>query len=217
MSDENATPHVLTAIHGVMADIGRMGIGKDRENKQQGFSFRGIDDIQQVLSPLLRKHALALLPKAAKHQLGEVRQTKSGGAMYDIIATVQYALVSLVDGSDVSIEVIGEGQDSADKATGKAMSQAYKYAAIQAFCIPTAGQPDIEDDNVEGEAPATPLAQRIAEWTHPLTDLNDVDSIKRHWANAAATFRQGGDAEAHAAVKEAVTRRLGELFGQVPA
>lgn len=34
--------------------------------------------------------------------------------------------------------------DSADKATNKAMSAAYKYAAMQAFCIPTEGDNDAD-------------------------------------------------------------------------
>lgn len=34
--------------------------------------------------------------------------------------------------------------DSGDKATNKAMSAAYKYAAMQAFCIPTEGDNDAD-------------------------------------------------------------------------
>ena len=34
--------------------------------------------------------------------------------------------------------------DSGDKATNKAMSAAYKYACMQAFCIPTEGDNDAD-------------------------------------------------------------------------
>jgi hypothetical protein len=45
--------------------------------------------------------------------------------------------------------------DSADKATGKAMSSAYKSAIIQAFCIPTSGSdPDAETHELAGPAEA---------------------------------------------------------------
>ena len=41
------------------------------------------------------------------------------------------------DGSNVSAVVIGEGMDTGDKATNKAMAIAFKYACFQVFCIPT--------------------------------------------------------------------------------
>jgi hypothetical protein len=39
--------------------------------------------------------------------------------------------------------------DSSDKATNKAMSAAYKYAAFQAFAIPTEGDNDTENNTPE--------------------------------------------------------------------
>jgi hypothetical protein len=39
--------------------------------------------------------------------------------------------------------------DSADKATNKAMSAAYKYAALQAFCIPTEADNDADAHHPE--------------------------------------------------------------------
>ena len=41
------------------------------------------------------------------------------------------------DGSSVSAVVQGEGMDSADKSSNKAMSVAFKYACFQVLCIPT--------------------------------------------------------------------------------
>jgi hypothetical protein len=40
--------------------------------------------------------------------------------------------------------MIGEAMDSGDKSSNKAMSAAYKYAAFQAFCIPTEGDNDAD-------------------------------------------------------------------------
>jgi hypothetical protein len=39
--------------------------------------------------------------------------------------------------------------DSADKATNKAMSAAYKYACLQTFCIPTEGDNDADSHHPE--------------------------------------------------------------------
>ena len=47
--------------------------------------------------------------------------------------------VAIEDGSKHTVKTYGEAMDSGDKATNKAMSAAYKYAAFQAFAIPTEG------------------------------------------------------------------------------
>ena len=44
---------VYVAIANVMRDVGKDGIGKNRKNAEQKYSFRGIDDIFNALSPLL--------------------------------------------------------------------------------------------------------------------------------------------------------------------
>ena len=33
-------------------------IGKNKKNAQQGYSFRGIDDMYNALQPLFKKHAV---------------------------------------------------------------------------------------------------------------------------------------------------------------
>ena len=59
--------------------------------------------------------------------------------------TVEYTFRSLVDGSTVAAVVCGEGTDSADKGTSKAMAMAYKACMIQSFSIPINGQ-DVDGD-----------------------------------------------------------------------
>src|SRR5690606_17937912 len=56
----------------------------------------------------------------------------------------EFDLICSEDGSKFTIRTFGEAMDSADKATNKAMSAAYKYAAMQAFCIPTEGDNDAD-------------------------------------------------------------------------
>ena len=46
--------------------------------------------------------------------------------------------------------------DSADKATNKAMSAAYKYMAMQTFCIPTEGDNDADASHHEIRREAEP-------------------------------------------------------------
>lgn len=138
-----AAPAIFTAIAAVMADIAAEGISKDRKNQQQGYSFRGIDDVYNALAPILSKHKLIMLPRVLSRETAE-RTTGKGGVLFYVTVAVEFTLVAAADGSSVTIKTYGEAMDSGDKATNKAMSAAYKYAAMQAFCIPTEGDNDAD-------------------------------------------------------------------------
>ena len=136
-------PHVYRAISEVTAAIAKTGIAKDRKNVQQGYAFRGIDDVYNALSAHLSAAGLCVLPRVLSRELTE-RQTQKGGVLFYVVLHVQFDLVSAVDGSRHTITVYGEAMDSGDKATNKAMSAAYKYACMQTFCIPTEGDNDAD-------------------------------------------------------------------------
>lgn len=136
-------PQVYTAISDVMAHMAKEGIGKGRKNAQQGYNFRGIDDVYNALSSVLAANRLVMLPFVQDMQREE-RQTKGGGLLNYTILTVDFDLVSAVDGSKHTVRTIGEAMDSADKSSNKAQSAALKYAALEVFMIPTEGDNDAD-------------------------------------------------------------------------
>lgn len=129
----------------VMAEV--PSISKDRKNAQQGYQFRGIDDVYNALNGILAKHGLFMSAEVLDVKREE-RPSKSGGTMAFVQTHVRYRF-NAPDGSYVTTDSLGEGMDSGDKATAKAMSVAQKYALFQAFLIPTADPKDIENDNPE--------------------------------------------------------------------
>jgi hypothetical protein len=140
---------VYQAINAVQAELAKIGITKDRRNTQgSGYNFRGIDDVYNVVSPLLAKHGLCILPRVLSRECVE-RAAKSGGALFYVTVEVEFDFVSAEDGSKHTVKTFGEAMDSGDKATNKAMSAAYKYAAFQAFAIPTEGDNDTENQTHE--------------------------------------------------------------------
>lgn len=139
---------VYKAIAAVSGEMAKDGIGKDRRNSQQGYNFRGIDDVFNALSPLLAKHGLCILPRCINRSQVE-RTSAKGGALFYTTVDVEFDFVAAEDGSKHTIRVPGEAMDSADKSTNKAMSAAYKYAAMQAFCIPTEGDNDADSTTHE--------------------------------------------------------------------
>jgi hypothetical protein len=136
-------PKVYAAIVAITAALSKEGIGKTRRNQQQGFNYRGIDEVMNELSGLLALHRLCILPRVAGRTVTE-RQSKSGGALFSVTVQGEYDIVSADDGSRHTVAMCGEAMDSADKATNKATAAAYKYMAVQVFCIPTEGDNDAD-------------------------------------------------------------------------
>ena len=160
--DITPTPKVYGAIVAVITELGRDGITKSRKNQQQGYNFRGIDEVYNALNGALSRAGLVMLPRILT-RAAEERATKSGGSLTYVVVEAEFDLIAMSDGSCHTIRAFGEAMDSADKATNKAMSAAFKYAAMQAFCIPTEG-----DNDADAHTPAT-AAPRAALDVAPMT------------------------------------------------
>lgn len=119
-------------------------IGKNKRNTTQNFMFRGIDDVMNTFQPLLAKHKVFIVPQVLE-QTREERQTSKGATLIYSICKIKYTFYA-EDGSNIEAIVVGEGMDSGDKATNKAMAIAMKYAMFQVFCIPTEEMKDPDGD-----------------------------------------------------------------------
>ena len=135
---ENAKPLIFKKIIEVMADIN--AIGKDRRNQQQGFQFRGIDDVMNELHGSLAKCGVFVLPTVLE-ETRTTGKTKNGGDMFYTRLKINFGFYA-EDGSHVDAVVIGEAMDTGDKASNKALSIGLKYAMLQVFCIPTEDEKD---------------------------------------------------------------------------
>jgi hypothetical protein len=147
MNTHTTSNGIYGAMASVMREIGH--IGKDSKNTAQGFKFRGIDAVYNELHGLLAKHGIVTLPTAGV-PVTEERVNKNGTTLRFVQLPMSYQFTH-EDGSSVSCLVIGEGMDSGDKATNKAMAIAHKYALLQTFLIPTEEQadPDYETHEVQ--------------------------------------------------------------------
>lgn len=160
---------IYPAIMRVMEEIGY--IGKTRKNPQQGYNFRGIDDVLNNLQPALIKAKVFVVPRMIEvHR--EEKPTKQGGILNYTTVKCEYDFCSAEDGSKITASTYGEGMDTSDKSTNKAMSAALKYAIIQTFAIPTEELIDSERDHNE---PAVEFinpsqSEEIYQW------INDTDS-----------------------------------------
>lgn len=151
---------IYQSIIAVMEDVG--AIGKDKKNQSQGFMYRGVDDVMNALNPAFIKNKIFTVPQVLE-QHREERATAKGGLLIYSICKVKYTFYA-EDGSSVEVVTIGEGMDSGDKATNKAMAIAFKYACFQLFCIPTEEMtdPDAECHELANKAhDSKPSVSRI--------------------------------------------------------
>lgn len=164
------TESIYQLIPKVMADIG--AIGKDRKNDAQGYKFRGIEDFYNAAHPALVRHGVFCCPQVLDCE-SQDRISKNGSPAVRVTMKVCHKFYG-PDGSFVDVITCGEGIDSSDKATNKAMSAAMKYALIELFSVPTQ---DVEDaDRHDPEVGARPV--RNVERTTEDIPLNGNEDLR---------------------------------------
>lgn len=183
--------NIYQTINAVMGDVG--AIGKEKRNQQQGFMYRGVDDVMNALNPAFIKYHLFIVPEVLE-QRREERQSAKGGNLIYSVCRVKYTFYA-EDGSSIEAVVVGEGMDSGDKASNKALAVAFKYACFQVFCIPTEEMkdPDADSHEVKGKEDGK---QKNRGHTPPqlinkdqLNDLmRECDRIGKHWRSICAVY-----------------------------
>ena len=182
--------NIYESLTAVMAEV--QPIAKGQTNEQQGFKYRGIDDIMNDIQPLLVKHQIFAVPEVLEHQREERKSSKGTNLLYSVMR-IKYTFFA-ADGTSIEAVVVGEGMDTGDKASNKAMAVAFKYALLQVLCIPTADTKDPDGEShettpkiknkVEQAKKDNPIDRKITdvEW-HEIVKLAGGDTKK---ATAAA-------------------------------
>lgn len=169
MAETAKKMNIYEAISRCMEEIG--AVGKDAVNKQQGFKYRGIDAVMNAINPALIKNHVFIVPEVLEQQRQE-RTTNKGSVLIYSICRIKYTFFA-EDGSCIEAVTVGEGMDSGDKATNKAMAIAFKYACFQVFCIPTE---EMKDPDEETQDPVEPIAEFKPATVEQLHKMNDFVS-----------------------------------------
>ncbi|HHH27369.1 MAG TPA: hypothetical protein ENK57_03325 [Polyangiaceae bacterium] len=145
---------VLKALNAVHRELGP--IAKRKVDAGRGGSFQAfaVDDVYAAIGPLLAKHGVVLTSTVDDVRVEPV--TFRGGAEGRwVMVRLRYRFTAL-DGSSIETAGVGEGIDTQDKATNKALQQALKYALVQAFQIAT-GEPDPDQASAQLEPVTDPM------------------------------------------------------------
>lgn len=152
---------VYLAVSKITDELRQEGIQKNKKanGSKMSYAYRSIEDVYAALSPLLPKYQIVIAPVRI-----EKEADSSAGSMRLVRIKVTYQVTSTEDGSHFSVESLGEGADTSDKAAGKAMSYAYKSLMFQLFCIPVTGVEDSDATASPAENAAKPfISESLAE------------------------------------------------------
>jgi hypothetical protein len=125
---------IYRAVVQIMREVG--AIGKDSKNQTQNYAYRSAEAVYNRVQPLMATHGVFSVPRVLEESR-ETGQSKQGGTMHWAFLRVEYTFYA-EDGSNIVVVVSGEGMDSGDKATAKAMTVCHRYAICQLINIPYA-------------------------------------------------------------------------------
>jgi hypothetical protein len=151
--EEAFVPTIHERLVAILSEL--PAIGKTQRNEQQKFMYRGHDDVLNALNPLLAKHGVFVVPDVL-HRLEGRRETRSGGVMYEVNLHVGYTFYG-AGGDFVRASAWGEGTDSGDKSTNKAMTMAFKNVLAQVFAVSTAEGASYDTDQHSPEETVRPF------------------------------------------------------------
>lgn len=181
-----ANTTVYQAMSAVMDDVGP--VDKGSTNEQQGYRFRGIDAFMNALSPAMRKHGVVMVPNVLDHNRSERARNNTGGVTITSVVTMEFVFYGPA-GDSVRAVTVGEANDTADKATNKAMSAALKYALMQTFMVPTRDLEDADRDHVESTSQRASEQNERERNTPPIADiLKQLDDMAAAVGKTRAAF-----------------------------
>lgn len=126
ITTKEAAPLIYSKILAVMKEIKAIPKNNTAEG-EDAFSFRGIEDIYNVVHPLLKKHEIFMTTEVLSHTTNAVGKT---------IVHAKFTWYAS-DGSFVFSTIAGEALTKDDKGTAIALSVAQRQAITQMFLIPT--------------------------------------------------------------------------------
>ena len=145
-------------------------ITKEKRNAQQGFNFRGIDDVYNAIHPVFAELGITPVPQVIESRREERSTAKGGNLIYTVLTVAVYFYAP--DGTSVKAIVQGEAMDMADKSSNKAMSAAYKYACFQVLSIPTE---EMEDADATTPEPSRPKDYSCDHCGKPFSGITGKD------------------------------------------
>lgn len=125
--------NIYEKMSAIMQDV--QYLAKDDQVKFGATSYKALSEekVTGIMRAELIKHKLVIYPiQQSASRIGQITHVD-----------VMYRLVNVENPEEyIDIASCGDGADSQDKGSGKAMTYAFKYMWLRAFALPTGEDPD---------------------------------------------------------------------------
>ena len=167
---------VVQAIAKIMAEIPAIGKDGKADPAQGGYRYRGIEQITAAAQSLMARHGVIFAPEVTQSEVVDI--TVNNKPWTDTRLWVKYRIYG-PDGSHIAVgPLMAIGRDNSDKGANKAITQAYKQALLQVFCV-SDGKDDTDGSTHEADERHQPRPA-AADWqalgymdANHLKDVND--------------------------------------------
>jgi hypothetical protein len=109
-----------------------------------GFPFVQVGDAADFIRKALADKIITMMPTAVRIISQTDRPTKSGGSMTTVDLITDWTITDGESGESIVIQSFGAGADGGDKYSGKAQTNAMKYALLMGFLLSTGDEPEME-------------------------------------------------------------------------
>ena len=174
-------------------------IRKDKDVSTGGGSYKAVthDQVTAMVRDHMVKHGIVSYPILVD---GKSIPKDEGAKQFRYEATYDFVFANIDDASDkICLRIQSHAMDNADKAPGKALSYAKKYAILKLFEIET-GE-DEESRYQEKEE------FNLEFWVTTLTDCKTVETLQSNYLEAKAACIKANDALA----MKSINKLTGEL------
>lgn len=156
--------NIYQALNAVMQEVGYV-----QRSRTQGlnYSFASESAFIEALRPELVKHGVVVHPLDVRSINTESYTTRNGSEMNMTTVVVTYRFAHAPSGSHIDVTTVGQGADTGDKASNKALTGAFKYALRQALMIETGDDPDKDSSENQQRAYGQPTPRPQSNGSKP--------------------------------------------------
>ena len=137
---------------------GELGPIAKGQKHQQGYSFRGIDDLYNAVNPLFSKYLIFITSEILFQEVKEAVNDRGKTAYYNRV-NVRFTFHDGESEEKVVTDMLAGSMDYSDKSEVQAMSMAKKYALIQVLNVTTQDTRDPDHSTAELPDKKTPKTE----------------------------------------------------------
>lgn len=168
MTNDKPTMSLHRKLAQIMAEAERIPKRGTAPVAMGGFPFVQVGDAADFIRKALAEKVISMLPTHLAIVGQNERATKSGGSMTTVDIIMDWTLTDGESGETITIQSFGAGGDSGDKYSGKAQTNAMKYALLMGFLLSTGDDPELASaDHLPAGVDGARGAARVTKSSQP--------------------------------------------------